>query len=171
MVKGTTRSPQNPLKLLCAFELPSSEGTVTGPAAFRLRKHLVLLFLHDVTCGTCQRVLQAMARSYAEVQKDNAEVLAIIGGDVLAATAFHHTQQIPFRFLFDADDHAASLCLADIGVFRPAILLVDRYGAIWKELVPKEKDGDIEVQETLEWLAFMDVQCPECNIPDEPPVE
>ncbi len=139
------------------------------PEEYRVRNHLVLLFLHDTTCGLCQKVLQSLARHYPEIRKNSAEVLAIIGGDVLNASEFHRKQNIPFVFLFDADDHAASLCLVDIGMFRPAILLVDRYGEIWRELVPKENDGETEVKETLEWLAFMEVQCPECDIPDEPP--
>ncbi len=171
MVNVPRDAAVKPQKQLCAFELPSSEGTIAGPAMYRLRSHLVLLFLHDTSCGACQLILRGMARHYAEVRKNNAEVLAIIGGDVLAATQYHFKQKIPFVFLFDADDHAASLCLADIGMFRPSVLLVDRYGAIWKELVPQENDGELEVREALKWLEFMEMQCPECDVSDEPPVE
>lgn len=154
--------------LIPRFLLPSTSGRPLGPGEFKQRRNLVIAFLHQAQCPRCQEVLKALAERYAGLRAYDAEVLAIISGEEQAARELHEQLQLPFPVLFDPKDRAASLCLGT-EMRRPALLVVDRYGALWARLVPEEEDGIVEVQQAESWLAFIAVQCPECGVPEQPP--
>jgi hypothetical protein len=97
-----------------------------------------------------------------------AQLPAIIGGDRMAAEALHNELGQPFPFLFDSDDRVAELCLGTRDFRRPAMLVVDRYGAIWGRFLASEEDGAVDTKEALKRLEFLEIQRPECDVPDSP---
>ncbi len=153
---------------LPSFDLPSTQGIRLGPRAFWQRRNLILVFLHDSQCRACGKVLDVLADIYQSVGRLNAEILVVIGGPEQAAHDLHTRIQAPFPFLFDIDGRVSALYLGDSGFYRPAMLVADRYGAIWNRLSPDKEDGPIEVQKTMKWLEFVEIQCPECDVPDSP---
>lgn len=154
--------------LIPAFRLPSTEGRNLGPREFKQRNNLILAFLHEGGCGSCRTLLTTLAQSYQHFQGLNTEILAIVGGDKKIAEDLHCQMRLPFPFLFDPAERTAALCLGE-HTPRPAILVADRYGGLWARLLPLKDDGIIDVKEVLQWLEFIETQCPECNVPDLPP--
>lgn len=112
------------------FRLPSTEGYDLGPGDFKHRRNLMVVFLHKAECIPCRALLKTLSGQYPRFQALEAEILAIIGGEKKVAKALHSQMQIPFPFLFDAEDRMAALCLGAEGALRPAILVADRYGAL-----------------------------------------
>ncbi|HIC95105.1 TPA: hypothetical protein EYP12_00585 [Candidatus Bipolaricaulota bacterium] len=158
-------------RLISGFRLPSTEGRLLGPWEFKHRRNLVLLFLREA--DSSQRLLQALARRYLNLQALHAAVLVIVGGDEEGARDLHRRfrLELPFPFLLDPEDRVAPLCLG-AEASRPALLLLDRYNALWARLEPEpqgEGEPEAEVQEIEDWLEFIELQCPECDVPDRSP--
>ena len=89
----------------------------------------------------------------------NAEVLAVIVGDPKTSLELYHKIHPPFPLLFDNDDAIAALCLDGDRFHRPAILVADRYGALWGQSVANKEDGTIDIRPILELLEFIEIQC------------
>jgi hypothetical protein len=53
-------------------------------------------------------------------------------------------------------------------MMMPAILVADKFGGLWLRLVPARQDGNPDLARIFEQLRFIDIQCPECSVPDEP---
>ena len=151
------------------FQLPSTLGESLGPKGFWQRKNLVLAFFHQAHCRTCKGVLELLRQNASCIMDMNAEILAIIPGDRRAAEELHAEMKLPFPFLFDLDDRVATLNLGGDSLRRPAVLVADRFGAIWHRNWPKEEDGSIKIEDSLNWLEFIEIQCPECDVLDSPP--
>jgi hypothetical protein len=45
----------------------------------------------------------------------------------------------------------------------PSIFITDRFGELYHQQITDEANRLPTGKETLDWLLFMDVQCPECS--------
>jgi peroxiredoxin len=159
--KGASRG------ILPGFELPSSRGYNIALSDYRQRQHLIIVFVRDARCVACQSFLREFKERYGEV-RESSEALAIIGGERGIAEDLHRQMDLPYPFLFDPENKFVGKVLEDERVMS-VVVLVDRYGAVWKRFVPEREDGSLDVDEVIKWLGFMELQCPECGVPDNPP--
>ena len=48
----------------------------------------------------------------------------------------------------------------------PAVFVTDRFREIFAAYLPARGPGLPDVKEILEWLVFINIQCPECGVPE-----
>ena len=130
-----------------SFRLNSSRGGTVALSDERGRLNLVLVFLPGLDCPGCRAALQNFADRYREYQAGAAQVLVVVSGPA-AQGALEEEAAYPFPVLADPE-----------GDTRRA------YAA----LLPVPVRGDPALQdEFLDWLDFMEFQCPECRAPEWP---
>lgn len=143
------------------FCLPSNRGRPISLVDYRGRSNLVLFFAHGMDCAACRRALAEFAGTRADYRAQAAEVL-VVSPDA--------TERMPAPFdvellvLCDPEGgtRRAYAALLPDGPGDDALLFVlDRYGAPYAALVCPEADAPALHREVLEWLAFIELQCPE----------
>lgn len=153
------------------FRLSAGPGDSLALSAFRNRSNLVLLFLDDVNCVGCLEALRAIAANQQAYQELEAEIVAIFRSSPEDSARLKSEQHYPFPVLADPEgavrrEYAGMLPSGDepgIGVF-----VLDRFGGPYAGIVTGE-DGLADLQEgILGWLGFIEIQCPECGIPEWP---
>ncbi len=153
--EGSRRRPAPP------FRLPSSQGRLISLADYRGRSNLVLFFAHGMDCAACRRALERFAGHGADYRAQAAEVLAVLPRAIDEGL----TPPIPGLLSLadpEGETHRAyAALLPDGGAGDVWLFVLDRYGAPYAALAGPEADDPELQQEVLEWLAFIEVQCPE----------
>jgi peroxiredoxin len=166
MVK-TNDQKQLTFDIIPDFTLKAVDGRIISPSLYRNKKNLVLVFVQFSECSTCYTLLSDLKKFYKDFRGMNTEVLLIIGCSEKAVKNLQQLWMMPFPMLADTDDLAARQYLGDNIQYRPALLIVDQYGLVWKYFIGKNKT-DIKPQNILKWLEFIEIQCPECGVKDGP---
>ena len=149
-----------------SFRLPSSQGKPFSPDDQRGWANLVLFFAHDRSCQRCQAALQEFAARRIEYGAVEAKVIPILPNSAAQVAALTY----PFPVLADLEGTARARYAELVGVDASAssarhgrvmLFVLDRYGAPYAAAVLEEPD-DPELQvDLLEWLDFIEIQCPE----------
>jgi peroxiredoxin len=100
----------------------------------------------------------------------NTEILLIINCEEYAVKNLQQLLMMPFPLLSDGDDRISKQFLGTDTEHRPALFIIDRYGSIWNYYVTRSENIDIKLQKVMKWLEFIETQCPECDIKDEPEI-
>lgn len=160
-VEPTIRGPASG-RFLQSFALPARDGREVRPRDFRQRTNLVLYFFHGAGCLACRDLLADLGAHAAELRASSAKVLAISAAREEAAPS--STAEFgPDIVVLDDPGHAAA---AAQDVEPPAVVVADRFGEIWAAW---EGDGQHRLpnaQDIIEWLEFIEIQCPECHPPE-----
>jgi peroxiredoxin len=144
-----------------AFRLTASSGKRITLANYRGRSNLVLLFVHGADCAACQAALKTFADHRADYQAQTAEVL-IVWPAAPDRTPVPPGFGLPGLADPGGETRRAYAARLPTGLAGDAMLFVlDRYGAPYAALTGPELDDPGLQQEVLEWLAFIEVQCPE----------
>lgn len=144
-------------KLIPLFSLPSTAGGSSGPGALRSRYNVVLTF---VGRGQEERdYLIALCEAYPQVAAESARVLCVVQGDIDDAEKLRSTLSLPFQLLVDADGSVTERMLG--GTHLRALCVADRYGEVVHLAVAAEGQRLPAPQIALDWLAFIQSQCPE----------
>jgi peroxiredoxin len=139
--------------MLSAVYLPEASGRPIGIGDYRRRRSLVLFRIHAGVCGDCESRLRELAAAYHDLAAEKAEVLAIVPGSQEEAAVLKERLALPFPVLADTDGW-----LAENGA---ALAIADRYGEIYSAADAGEGHELPELSAILEWLAFINLQCPE----------
>ncbi len=170
-IAGGTVTPANELPSkghrLHDFELTSALGPVVRLSDYRGRSNLVLIFTDDRT--ETRQLLVDMAGQYAQIKDEQAQVLAVLKSRQQASGAKQELQ-LPYPVLADDDGRAHRRAGAvDLqGHNSAAVYVTDRFGEVFG--VYRTRDGQSlpTVAEILDWLEFVNSQCPECEPPEWP---
>jgi peroxiredoxin len=115
-------------------------------------------------------LLLDVARQYQEIKDEEAEVLAIVKSSDQSAERHQHLK-LPYPLLADEDGRVhRDLGAVDLQEHNAAAVYVtDRFGKVFG--VYRMSDGQPlpRVVDILKWLAFINIQCPECEPPEWPP--
>jgi peroxiredoxin len=131
------------------FRLPDSQGGSLSLWDYRHKQPVILVF-----CGErSEPVLGSFVHHYEQYRAGGAEVLVV-------SSEKPASQKLPFPFLWDSQGDVSK----QFSGGKPAVLLVDRYGELdtrlegpWETEVPDHQD-------ILDWLVFVESQCPECGV-------
>jgi peroxiredoxin len=147
-------------RYLRSFALPDAEGRTVELWQYLQRSNVVLVFHHGVGCAACGALLREVAAHKDAYRQLETEVLAIspdapADNQQLAAQLGH-----PFPLLSDPSGDI----IAQQGLALPSLIITDRWGEIWAAWVGGADHQLPAAQDILEWLEFIEAQCPECTM-------
>ena len=142
------------------FTLPDATGRTVQLWQYLQRSNVMLFFHHGVNCAACEAFLQELAAQLDAYRQEETAVVAI-GPDEpaenrhLAARLGH-----PFPFLSDP----AGRVIAQQGFVTSSLIIADRWGEIWAAWLGGTTHQLPSEQDILQWLSFIEAQCPECTM-------
>ncbi|MGQ9555116.1 MAG: peroxiredoxin family protein [Anaerolineae bacterium] len=138
--------------------LPATDGSWLRLSDYRGRRNLVLVFA-AVDCRPCRELLSSLAHEYTEFRQATAEVVAVVCGPTWQAERLRHQLNLPFLVLADEDGqgHKAFGATGEKG----AVYVSNRYGELYAIYHPAGEQPLPTAAELLEWLQFIEIQCPE----------
>jgi peroxiredoxin len=148
------------------FELPSALGKKIHLSDYRGRLNLVLMFA-DNSSEETTKLLVELARQYGEIKREDTEVLVVIRLSLERSAELKKRLKLPYPILVDEDGHVHEAVRAT-GRGVPAIYITDRFGEVFGIYRTCESERLPEVSEILNWLEFVNSQCPECESPEWP---
>jgi len=163
---GTGGSPGGTGRLMPDATLPMAGGGALSLDRYRPRWNLVLVMLGaPAVSPSAARLLTALAAARADVEAEDGQVLAIGAG---APPALPNDWAWPFPLAFDVDGslHRHVGSIDDAGAPAMALYITDPYREIFAVLRPFEPGWPENAGDVLQWLRFVNIQCPECAVPD-----
>lgn len=148
------------------LNLPSNRDGFVSLWDFKQRKNLVIFFHHGVGCRYCDNKLRELAQNYEEMQKLEAEVLAVSFDDPEQTREYAEKAQIPFLILSDTDGKATEKFThkdEDRGGPFPSVFIIDRFGALQYQKIAVESAELPDAKEVSSWLLLIQCECPECS--------
>ncbi len=145
--------------MLHSFTLLDISGRQVRLWDYRQRSNLILFFHHGAACPVCRNMLQELAAHMATYRAEKAEVLAIGPDQPHEAQQLAAELEYPHPLLTDPTERTA----AQHGLAVPAVVVADRFGEIWAAWIGDDQHVLPSGQEIAAWLAFIEVQCPECD--------
>ncbi len=163
---GRGRSPGGSGRLFPDATLPVLDGDQLSLQRYRGRAPLVLLMLGaaEIT-GPAAALLDLLDGARDAISAEGGVVLAIAAIDPETAA---HGWRWPFPLLLD---HEAALhrrvgAVDAGGAPATTLFITDRFREIYADLRPDEAGWPTTGGDVLEWLTFVEIQCPECNPPE-----
>ncbi len=145
------------------FALQSSDGRRIALYDYRGRRNLVLALVGRPIGDTARALLADWAAHYSGFAEEEAEIVAVIWGSAGEAEQVKRRHALPFPILADEDGavHGALGGCASDGTPGAAIYIADRFGEIFAAYRIDAGRSFPSVEEMLEWLRFIGLQCPE----------
>jgi peroxiredoxin len=159
-------------QLISDFTLASTGGQKISLSDYRGRSNLVLVFAGGGAGSPDLKVLAEIAADYAHIQEEQAEVLAVMQCARETAARIKQEANLPFPLLVDEDGriHRPAGAADKYGHPATAIYVTDRFLEVFAVYRAAEGQAMPNVREIVEWLSFINSQCPECS-PSEWPVQ
>jgi peroxiredoxin len=83
------------------FTLMTGNNTPVQLSQFVGQKNVVLFFVRTYSCYSCRQHVEHLARTYADFQRYETEVLVILNADQVAAKGYSDVTRAPFPVLAD----------------------------------------------------------------------
>jgi hypothetical protein len=163
---GHGASPGGTGRLFPDATLPTLGGGMLSLDGFRPRNDLVLLLLGDGPPGEqAMRLLEQLVGARTELAGEDGVVLALATG-LPSAWGGAWPYDVPLLFDADSSVHRRAAAIDDAGRAETVLYLTDRYREIFAVLRPGDARWPASARDVVEWLTFMNIQCPECNPPE-----
>ena len=145
------------------FTLP--DGFAALLESYRGRRNLVVVFAADVMGESpVTAFVQELLSRTEELTAEAAQVVVIVTSPHIAA------QRGPKGFPTLLDDgghvHRAVGATDAAGRPAPAVFVTDRFREIFAAYLPARGPELPGAKDILEWLVFINIQCPECGVPE-----
>ncbi len=157
-------------QVLRDFVLPSAAGKRVQLSDCRGRANLVIVLAGARGSQPQLELLRQLASRHAAILEQETQVIAVLCCPREQAQAIKERAQLPFVVLADSEGavHRSLGALDRSGVPRLAVYVTDRYGEVFAAWHTVAGDASPTTQEILEWLEFINRQCPECFPPEWP---
>jgi hypothetical protein len=163
---GHGRSPGGMGRLFPDATLPTVDGKSLSLDRFRPRWDLVVLMLGPgPLSGPAARLLGQLAEASAALASEDGRVV-VIAADT--PERWSGAWSYPFPLAFDASAGLHRRLGAVDAAGRPdaALYITDRFREIFIVLRPGSASWPTSARDVIEWLTFINIQCPECNPPE-----
>lgn len=150
------------------FELMSSEGNSVRLSDFRGRCNLVVILTDERP--EAEELLAGVRIHYEEIRNEGAQVLAIMHASHEQTIKAKERLNLPFPVLLDNNRHV----YRQLGAVGPedrdaaAVYVTDRFGEVFAAYRTIDRQISPTVADILQWLEFINAQCPECEAPEWP---
>lgn len=150
------------------FELPTECGCPMRLSDLRGRSDAVIVFTDDRS--VTEKLLVEVADHYVAFKNEEAAVIAVIRGSTEECARLRERLRLPFAVLPDFSGSVYRLVGANDnqGHAAAALYVTDRYGEVFASFRTRDGQTLPSVSEILEWLEFVNIQCPECEPPEWP---
>ena len=147
--------------------LPEISGTTLDGLSLNLwslrgHKNLVLIFSGRSTDNPVHELIRSVAKRYVEFRDRDSEVVAVIAGaspqSSLDLPIMDDEQNRLHRVIGAVDSSGNALA---------AVCIADRFGEVYDAELCADA-GCLSADDLLEWLEFIEIQCPECGIAEWP---
>ncbi len=149
--------------LLPDIVLGSTDSKPVRPSDFKGRSNLIL----TLAGATGDELLEAIARRHRDFTEETGLVIAVLRCSPGEAERLKRRNGWPFLVLADPDGKSHQR----LGAERhdaTATYVTDRWGEIYLARRTGHGDARPEEDDILEWLKFINLQCPECALEDWP---
>ncbi len=149
-------------EVIPAFTLPGADGMPYSPWMYKQREHLLLLIIHSTANSEARGLLKAFAREYRSLREEDCAVLVISADTVVGNLQAQKELQAPFPMLADPEGEVIGKYTgwdAEKRVVMPSIVLVDRYGALFRQWVEEKEEELVGIEEILETLRYLNRMC------------
>ncbi len=132
---------------------------------FRGRRQTALFLAHDAACLPCFGYARQLSGQRTALDDADAMPLLVVADDVAAAAGWRHGIDEAVTIAADPDGAWKRSVAGVIGAPASAAMLVllDRFGAPRVTSVAEEAGGLIDPVGAVEWLRFLELECPECS--------
>lgn len=149
-------------QLLPPFTLPGADSMPHSPWDYKQREHLILLFTQSALQTECRGLLREFARAYKELREEQCAILAITADPVITNLQAQEELSLPFPLIADASGRVIQRYTGWNSVqhqLAPALVLADRYGAIYEYWI-KEREAQLPpITELLVSLRYLNSIC------------
>ena len=146
--------------------LPTPDGVPVSLGQYRGRRNLVVVLLGAGAPDECAvSLIEELARARAALDDEDAKLLVIRSGD----TDQSPIDELPsLTVLVDEDGafHGSMGAVDAAGRPSPALYITDLYREIYLAARPEDSTWPENAESVQSWLVFMNIQCPECNVPE-----
>ena len=154
-------------EILPGFTLSAEDGSAVFLDSYRGRRNLAVIFAADMMGESpATALLQELLSRTEELTVEAAQVLVIVTSPHIAA------QRGPrgFPTLLDDGGHIHRAVGATDAAGRPAsaVFVTDRFREIFAAYLPGHGSALPGAKDILDWLVFINIQCPECGVPEWP---
>jgi len=155
-------------ELLPGFMLPAIDGSSVSLESYRGRTNLVVVFAGDrIDESPVAVLLEELAARKEEFTLEAAQVLVAVSSQPAAVP-----QRGRWAFPVLVDDgahiHRNVGAIDAAGRPAPAVFVTDRFREILAAYLPGDGSALPGAKEILDWLVFINIQCPECGVPEWP---
>jgi peroxiredoxin len=156
--------------LMRNFALLSAAGKQVQIADYRGRANLVLVLAGARGSEPDLELLTQLAARQSTVLEEEAQVIAVLYCAREQAQAIQSRAQFPFVVLADSEGavHRSLGALDSQGSPCLAVYVTDRYAEVFAAWRTLRGDAAPTAQDIVEWLEFVNEQCPECFPPEWP---
>ena len=120
----------------------------------------MLVALHAADCESCRTYLRRLTRRHDDINEWDGRVAVLLPHGLAAAEKLRSDLELPFPVLADADGEVA----VRTGVQGGGMIIADQWGEIFFEAAGgPEVHSFPAVDEVVEWLRYLAIQCPECQ--------
>ncbi len=136
----------------------TSTGEQRRLSDFKDRKNLLIILAGE----DCSGLISSLAAANEEISRNEGHVIAVLPRLLPEAAAW------PFDVVVDAAGAVRRALSSGLSEPRLTVFVTDRWGEV--VFTSKASRGDVAptVDALLEWLRFVDQQCPECFPPEWP---
>ncbi len=160
------RGPGGSGRLFPDATLPTLDGEQFPLDRYRGRSPLILLMLGagDIA-EPGVTLLNVLTKARTEIRAEGAALLAITASDLESAEG---VWRWPLLLTLDHEGalHRRVGAVDDAGRPTLELFITDRFREIYAVLRPEQAGWPATGSDVLEWLTFVEIQCPECNPPE-----
>ncbi len=142
--------------------LVDTEGETVTTGDFRGKHHLVLLFLHALdTCQFCSMMVEQLIARSRELDDVDARVLIVQPPGTVARRSLPPSLRLVWDQQGTVRSDYAKLLRKPVTQHQIMVFVLDRYGTPQSACSVNHGDDKTLIQEALEYLDFITIQCPE----------
>ncbi|AHG93206.1 hypothetical protein J421_5671 (plasmid) [Gemmatirosa kalamazoonensis] len=163
---GHGRSPGATGRLFPDAKLVTPASGLFSLDRYRPLRNLVVLMLGSgpIVAPTA-RLLRQLAVAHVEIEAEDGQIV-VIAANTPAQWRAGWPYAFPLAFDVGATLHRRMAAVDSAGRPDVALFITDRFREIFAVLRPRDARWPTSARDVIEWLTFINIQCPECNPPE-----
>jgi peroxiredoxin len=150
-----------------SFTLPGTDGMPHSPWDYKQRENLLLFIIPTLDDMEIQKLLISFAQNYARFREERCALLAITAQPVITNLQLQEKLHLPFPIVADTQALVFSRYTLpqpakepeNIPPFLPAIVLADRYNALYQQWIAPQPKMFPTIDELLQALQYLNSIC------------